>query len=266
MKIKINKEQIVYLNSLDTPEAKKEFLMNCFLHQFEDVLKNEYKEEVEDYPYDRLIAMGIAIASRREKPDIEYVDPIDEETLQKMNDLKEFGIIFPQKRNYTIGELVDKVTEMSVDKIEKENLLKFDLPKGNQNKIFKEQYPVSNRGEPLVDVTGKQVPLNHESLSKEQLKDITKPTVPKNFLDKWLDEGIHVTEYGVRPIHNFKLLEEFKNYEPPHPDKVKKYTKEDLEKAFNNARNINPLTGVMGDRYFKYALFEDYLKEIIPSS
>lgn len=41
MKIKINKEQIIYLNGLEDPEAKKDFLINCFLTQCEEEIKKE---------------------------------------------------------------------------------------------------------------------------------------------------------------------------------------------------------------------------------
>lgn len=167
MKIKINKEQIAYLNSLPDKEDKKTFLIDCFLGQMEN--------------------------------DIEISFNTTESDIFKQNE---------------------------------------DIPKPISCWMYKgnitSEFPVLKLDDYPIEKTSKRI---IESLSKEQLKDITKPTVPKNFLDKWLDEGIHVTEYGVRPIYNFKLLEELKNYEPPHPDKVKKYTKEDLENAFNTGRN-----------------------------
>jgi hypothetical protein len=41
MKIKLNKEQIAYVNGLEDPEAKKDFLINCFLTQCEEEIKKE---------------------------------------------------------------------------------------------------------------------------------------------------------------------------------------------------------------------------------
>lgn len=159
MKIKLNKEQVAFINGLDNPEAKKEFLINCFLHQCEEQLK-----------YD-----GEKITTSCDEPKKYTLEETKLSKVEIKNNLHKF--YSPGNREKFDKFIEDNGLKKFAPPESKENLLHFDLskPVGNQNKIFKEQYPVSNGGEPMVDVTGKQVPLNHESLSKERLKDITKP-------------------------------------------------------------------------------------------
>jgi len=45
MNLKLNNEQIAYVNGLEDPEAKKDFLINCFLTQCEEEIKKEEAEE-----------------------------------------------------------------------------------------------------------------------------------------------------------------------------------------------------------------------------
>ncbi len=231
MKIKIGKEQISYLSGLDSYEAKKEFLM------------------------DHILLMLEASLDKKTEPVI-FKDgkftPKDQNLARHLAEFHAHNILYKEetnKRNYTIGEIVDKVTELSVDKIEKENLLKFDLPK-------------------------------QESLSKKQLKDITNP------IDRFINStatnlgcnanGTNEIPKGEIDLGPFK----FENIEGLSEEKIKElhflmqkgpivwstlYTKEDLEKAFDDARSSNPITGALGDRYFKYYNFEDYFEKEYPS-
>lgn len=368
MKIKINKEQASYINGLETREAKKDFILEHILLSLEASLDKESVPESEIPMSDRFIASALAImATTRPKSNIERIDPLDDETLQKMRDAAEpygYDCIHHSTKNYTIGEIVEKVTELSVEKIENKNLLKFDLPKessrekfdkfiednglkkftppeiknlddidnlldrlnekglDSNNIIIKDgkEYNLSemsmtelnkfaileilNDNPSLIvcvemknfcakigeyELCAKfrekekqlleKTPPQGESLSKEQLKDTTKPidelidSVADNFLNDFNAKLKKVVlEDGAECYYSeWKLLED------PNPVKdpifygylskegvnhiaTKKYTKEDLEKAFNKGRIIHPMQGIF--RHFRYKDFEDYFKTL----
>lgn len=46
MKLKLNKDQVAYVNGLEDPEAKKNFLINCFLTQCKEAIQ---EGETENY-------------------------------------------------------------------------------------------------------------------------------------------------------------------------------------------------------------------------
>jgi len=76
----------------------------------------------------------------------------------------------------------------------------------------------------------------------------------------FLDSGIFQSETfndevtKISKFYNDKILEELINYTPPAPNKVKKYTVEDMEKCFNESRLTHPVIG------FKHTNFAEYLK------
>lgn len=78
----------------------------------------------------------------------------------------------------------------------------------------------------------------------------------------FMDYGDRKSEDFMEQVENMKkyfdvnLIKEFINYTPPDPNKVKKYTEEDMEKCFIESRLTHPIIG------FKHTNFSEYLKSI----
>ncbi|MES2864116.1 MAG: hypothetical protein V4666_08360 [Bacteroidota bacterium] len=279
MKIKIGKQQIEYLNELPTREMKIEFLLDHVLLMLEASLYKKTETVIfkdgmftpEDQKLaqhlavcasnnilykeyaDREIATALSILAKQKQKDtskLERVEPIDSETLQKMKDVADpygYDVVHHSRKNYTIGEIVDKVTELYVDKIEKENLLKFDLPK-------KRKFEECDIIKPPI-LTWRPF----ESLSKELLKNITTPYGLSRKRESCSQEFFEEVEI-MKSYFDSNLLKEFVEYQPPNPDDVKRYSKKDLEKCFIESRRYKIEPPNPRDKF--WISFEEYLKTI----
>lgn len=265
MKIKINKEQIAYLNSLETRELKKEFLL------------------------DHILLMLEASFDKKAEPvifkDGKFI-PKDQNLARHLAEFSKHNILYKEetnKRNYTIGEIVDKVSELSIDKIEKENLLHFDLPKNkpenlkiNINDLENGSFIQKTEGTTTFYDSNGPIKLFSESISKEQLKDITKPIEVdgvKHFFTTPYVIGFNTSRESskeeffeevdrMKKHFDHNLIKEFVDYKPPHPDDVKRYSKNDLQTIYRKSR-LKQFNGL-----FFYKTLEEVLevfKKIYPS-
>lgn len=217
MKIKLNKEQVFYLNGLDNTETKKQFLLNCFIEQCEASLEKEKESELNS-----------------------------------------------ERRNFTIGEIVDTVTKLSVEKLNGRE--KFD--KFIEDNGLKKFTPAKTK----IDYGSFENDRNIKH-TLHNLKQLTEPSSIKkvnthgvdNYLikpfidfynpfvyreedtDKFLKDVDEASKF-----FNIELLEELKNYQPPHPDDIKKYSKKDLKLAFELSRNKSHF------EVYDFNTFEEY--------
>lgn len=292
MKIKINKEQSAYINGLETREAKKDFILEHILLSLEANLDRENTDPIsfkdgEFHTSDANLALYLLHFPHLFKPKDSGREKFDK--FIEDNGLKKFT---PPEQ--------------------KENLLHFDLPKSNPkdskiniNDLENGSFIQKTEGTTTFYDSNGPIKLSPESLSKEQLKDITKPKcnvcntyeatigdkceschgVITHNLDRFLTGGLSrdlgwnangtneipkgeidldafpATDKFFKDVewasqfYDSKLLQALLEYKPPHPDK--KYTKEDMENAFNRAR----YKGHFGD--YTFDNFEDYLKHNI---
>lgn len=274
MNLKLNEEQVAYVNGLEDPEAKKAFLINCFITQCEEEIKKEESGQEnllkfdlpEKYPGDRLIASGLAILALKHKSNIERIDP-DEPEEGNMTVLKNGTMT---TTTFAEREKFDKfIEDNGLKKFtppeSKENLLKLDLPEQKEYLLTRNDIIEVLQQNPSLDICiemknlcakrgeyelcakfrekekqllEKSTP-QEESLSKEQLKDITKP----------LDVD------GVKYFFSTPYIVGGYPYQLLHPKKVKKYTKEDLQHAFEASRQ-----DIMGITLFED--FDEYFRAI----
>lgn len=225
MKIKINKEQAVYINGLETREAKKDFILEHILLSLEESSDRENTEPIsfndgEFHTSDANLALYLLHFPHLFKPKDSNREKFDK--FIEDNGLKKFT---PPEQ--------------------KENLLHFDLPKS------------INYGDYENDVNIK--PDFSTSLGKERLKDITKPkSILYEFEGRKMSEKEFFEEVEkAKTYFDNALFKEWVEYKPPHPDKVKKYTKEDMEKCFNESRRYRIEPPNPRDKFWR--TFEEYL-------
>lgn len=181
MKIKLNKEQVSYLNSLTDKEAKKEFLFDCFIESCEACLTEEPKEII-------------------------FKDGL-----------------FKTSDSYIASWLANSACTM--------------MELNNNSSTQK-------------------------SLSKDQLKDITNPNKAENIVLEYLGRTREEDQkrFSDDLKESLKHFDHIKIFSEIHPDEMHKYSKKDLEKAFNEGRKLSPLKGLF--THLKHSSFEDYFKTI----
>lgn len=228
MNLKLNEEQIAYVNGLEDPEAKKDFLINCFIHQCEEEIK---KEEVFD---------GNKVMRETNLDTIDW--------LHKKGKYENLNFDLPKNNR----EKFDKFIE--------DNGLKKFCPELNKNTtppihFWSHKGKVTSEFPKEGGVFLKKGSFLEKSLSKEQLKHITKPKSSLDYAVEYLgrsreDEQEKILEEvkEMAKYFNVKILRELPVEKQP------RYTKEDLEKAFNESRLTNPIIG------FKHNDFEEYFK------
>lgn len=241
MKIKINKEQASYINGLETREAKKDFILEHILLSLEESLDRENAEPIsfkdgEFHTSDANLALYLIHFPHLFKPKDSGREKFDK--FIEDNGLKKFT---PPEQ--------------------KENLLHFDLPKSNPkdskiniNDLENGSFIQKTEGTTTFYDSNGPIKLSPESLSKEQLKDITKPkSILYEFEGRKMSEKefFEEVEKGKKYFED-SLFKEWLEYKPSHLDKVKKYTREDLEEVFNASR-----ADIMGLPIFTD--FEDFL-------
>lgn len=253
MKIKLNKEQVNYLNSLEDTETKKQFLLDCFIDQCEAIFIAERDPVV--------FTDGIFRTSNDEI--IKWLNDFGTASSQHYDDHKKAvddlivtGIA--KIKTPTVGrEKFDKF-------IEDNGLKKFTPPESLSKETVKADLDENSFEITKTKWIGEDMkspePKNLGFLSKEQLNDITNPVnVLYEFKKRKLSDKEFFEEVDrAKRYFDFNLLKEFVEYDPPHPDKIKKYTKEDLQHAFESSRQ-----DIMGLPLFND--FEEYLKAITPN-
>jgi len=252
MNLKLNNEQIAYINGLDAPEAKQEFLLNCFLQQCELAIAIE-KDNLhkENYGSDRLIATALSIMANKRKSNIEYIDP---------DEPKEGSRIDLDGSSTTTTFL----SREKFDKFIEDNGLKKFTPPESSNESNSRFIPIaeylskeeidqirqsnSNIDNYLVDTKS----CTPEFLSKEQLKG-KHLWIINGTEFKFTDSSSIVTKASDKPVYfgtiNMKQYEYLANH---------RYAKEDLQSAFEASRQ-----DIMGIPLFNN--FEEYLKAITPN-
>ncbi len=180
MNLKLNNEQIAYVNGLEDPEAKKDFLINCFLTQCEEEIKKEESEH--------------------------------------------------------------------------ENLLKFDLPKG-ENVAFKDGI-FKTKNPDTIKAMNAGYCHSHLYKPEESSREKFDKFIEDNGLNKFTPPEIELPEPKELSEEKIKELILLMHKQPIVWSTL--YTKEDLQSAFEASRQ-----DIMGIPLFNN--FEEYLKAITPN-
>jgi|SRR6478736_1775759 len=233
MKIKINKEQIAYLNSLEDTEAKKNFLMDCFLNQL----------EVDFFEENNTIAFNDGTFKTSDPKAIEFF------TL--------FPNLCKESNPSNLGTGVDSIDSEYL--IFKDGVCKVKNTPINR-RIANLDFPKIKVTPEVIESIEKAYNDKSTGLTKEDLKSITQPKA--NPVLKYVVEylGRSREDEQERFLEEVKEMSKYFNAKVLNEIPVEKrkiYSQEDLKIAFEASRQ-----DIMGLTLFRD--FEEYLKSITP--
>lgn len=242
MKIKIGQEQISYLNSLDNTELKKEFLMDYFISQCEEIVKKEEESVTK---------------TKLNKQQKKYIKACDSKELRK--ELKRFF----KKENQLLQEAKDTpiVFKNGVFRTNNPIIIKY-LNGLLSVKPFEKTSDTIIWNDRFVE--------DKNSLTKETLESLTNPDLiekKKDFEDCIENHLIKVGYCGkvdwdqkiekeIRETLEFDLPKTYKKIDELLNTIKLTYSQEDMLNCFQESRLTHPMVG------FKHDSFASYLESL----